>query len=398
MIEIDSTRTRAEVSDAATETQCEIDRLKRGFMNTLARDIRLPLTNVLGLLELFESKLRAHEPFDSEDRQLLSSAIENGDRMRRILDDHLEIAQQHERPLALKLKHLEAAPLLEAVAEPLRGEAALRGVELNVRVAPPTLSLYADERETHRAISHLLTTALAATPDGGAVKIEAQTILGTRAGDDGRCFIVINISDSSAGISAEEVPFVFDAFWQASNSGARAGRGVGLAIAKRIAAAHGGNVSVHSQLGKGTIYSIVLPVSQRVALSDLPGILIAGDWPETLPLLRKLIARMGYCVETASDGHVALKVLRENFRFDLLITDWDMPGMNGRELIASLKRDQRLKDIPVIALTSCNTAAERSEAATAATMGCARLLVKPLKRDDLQRAILELLPTTIKSG
>ena len=379
--------------DNLADAQREIERLKGSFLDTLVRDIRLPLTSVLGLLELFESKLQAREPFDMEDRQLLSSAIESGDRIRRLLDDHMEIAQQPERPLGLQQETVGAEQLLEEVTEPLRAEAALRGIELNVRVTPQTLKMLVDVRQTRRALCHLLKAALAATPDGGQVKIEAQSIMGTRMGDDGRRFVVINVIDSGGGIPAEEIPFIFDAFWQASNAHASArARGVGLAIAKRIAASHGGNVSVRSKLGAGTVYTIVLPTAQAQESADTHRILIVEDAPELLLLLRKLIERMGYAVEIASGAHAALEVLASK-DVDLVLTDWAMPLMNGGELIAALKRDEKLSHIPTIVLTGHDTDTERSDALAA---GCDRFLVKPVKRDELQRVINELLLYEVK--
>jgi signal transduction histidine kinase/ActR/RegA family two-component response regulator len=373
-----------------TEAEREIERLKSGFLNTLVRDVRLPLTSVLGLLELFESKLQGREPFDLEDRQLLNAAIENGDRMRHLLDDHLEIAQQHDRPLALSPEAVGVEQLLEEVTEPLRGEAALRGVELNIQVGAGKLEMRVDRRQTRRALCHLLTAALAATPDGGAVNIDARSIIGTRASDEGRQFIVVNLTDSSHGIPAEEVPFVFDAFWQAADprAGANSWRGLGLAIAKRVAAAHGGNVSVRSQLGTGTTYSLVLPAGERQIVSDQRRILIVDDVPELLLLLRKLVARMGYQVEIASGAAAALKILRET-KIDLLLTDWAMPEMNGGELIAEFKQDDALSHIPTIILTGHDSERERD---AAKAVGCDRFLVKPVKRDELQRVIIELLP------
>lgn len=380
--------------EAVADSMGEIDRLKSGFINTLVRDVRLPLTSVLGLLELFESKLQMREPFDLEDRQLLSSAIENGDRMRRLLDNLLELAQQQDRPLTLELEDILVARMLEEVSEPLRGEAALRGVEMNIRVDEQELEMRADARQTRRAICHLLTTALSATPDGGAVNIEAQIITGTRHGDEGQRLVIINIMDSSCGIPAEEVPFVFDAWHMTADGRASVGRGVGLAIAKRIAAAHGGNVSVRSQLGSGTVYSIVLPASRQALASDAPRVLIVDDAPELLLLLRKLVVRMGYQVETALSAHAALKILAEQ-RIDLLLTDWSMPGMDGGELIATLKCDAGLRDIPTIVLTGHDTDTERHDALAA---GCDRFLVKPVRRDDLQRVIYELLNAAVAAG
>jgi signal transduction histidine kinase/ActR/RegA family two-component response regulator len=369
-----------------SETQGEIERLKSGFVNTLVRHIRLPFTSVLGVLELFESKLQAREPFDLEDRQLLSSAIENGDRIRQLVDDLLEVARHHESPLALELETVEAEQILEEVAEPIRGEAALRGVELNVHDSGELL-MRVDRRQTRRALNHLLRAALAATPDGGAVNVAAREVVGTRAEDEGLQFILISVADSSEGIKPEEVPFIFDAFWQAPDSRFNAGRGVGLAIAKRVAAAHGGNVSVRSQRGKGTVYSIVLPLAEREPRAARRRILIVEDVPELLLLLRKLVGRMGYQVETASGAEVALEVLRKK-HIDLLLTDWAMPAMSGGQLVMEIRGDARLRDIPIIILTGHDAHAERKSALAA---GCDRFLVKPVKRDELRLVIADLL-------
>ena len=360
----------------------EMENLKSGFVNTLVRDMRFPLTNVLGLLELFESKLQGREQFDTEDRHLLTNAIESGDRMRGLLDNLLEIVEQKERPLCLEPKETLVEKILEEVAEPLRGEAALRGVELNVRVDWKPLSMMADERHARRALHHIVCAALSATPDGGEVRIEAQGVKGTRTGDEGKRFAVINIIDSGGGIPAEEVPFVFDAFWQSAR-----GRGLGLAIARRIAAAHGGNVTVRSQRGACTTYSIIFPATEPATSSEARRILIVDDVPELLMLLRKLVARMGYEAETASDGRAALEIMRRK-RIDLVITDWAMPCMNGGELIRAMKLEEAFREIPAIVLTGHDTDEERGEARRA---GCDRFLVKPVKRDDLQSTISELL-------
>jgi signal transduction histidine kinase len=127
-------------------------------------------------------------------------------------------------------------------------------VELNICVANDSLRMHVDASQTRRAVCHLL-SALAATPDGGGVNIDAQSITGARLGDAAKRLVVINVADSGAGIPAEEVPFIFDAFWQATDTRSP-GRGVGLAIARRIAASHGGNVSVRSQVGSGTVYRL----------------------------------------------------------------------------------------------------------------------------------------------
>ena len=383
---------RLETVEAARR---EVERLRAGFVNTLMRDVRLPLTGVLGLLDLFQSKLAAREPFDAEDRQLLSVAVEQGARVRHVVDDLLEISQQHERPLALSIEPTGAAEMIAPVVETVRGESALRGVEIKTLVARETPRLAADPKQARRALRHLLCVALEATRDGGAITVEAHGLTGTRVGEAGRSLVLISVTDTGDGIPPEELPFVFDSFWHATDPRNRsAARGISLAIAKRIAAAHGGSVSVRSQVGAGSVYSLVLP-----AHAEPPGreaerarLLVVEDAPDLLLLVGKLVERMGYEVQLAPDVPRALEQL-EKGETDLLLTDWAMPGMTGGDLIAKMKGDPRWRAIPIVVLTGHDTERRRAQEA-----GCDRFLVKPIAHDELQNAIAELLRAGAKAG
>ncbi|MFL6210744.1 MAG: response regulator [Pyrinomonadaceae bacterium] len=373
-------------ASADADTTRELARLKSGFVNTLVRDIRLPLASILALLELFDSKLSAREPFDVEDRELLLSAVGQGARLRRLVDDLLEVAQQ-ERPLTLTPERIDTDVLLGELVESVRGEAALRGVEIKLQVQLSTPALDVDARQVRRALEHVLACALGATRDGGTVIIEAQAITGTRRGDEGRSFVIINFTDTSDGIPAEELPFVFDTFWQPTDGRRHAGGcGVRLAIAKRVAAGHGGNVAVRSQRGVGATYSILLPAQTEHTPQVAARVLIVEDTHDLRVLLGKLVERMGYEVLTAERAAEAHELLAQEPRIDLLLTDWAMPEVSGGELIAALRRDPRWRDLPTIVLTGHDTADDEAAAA-----GCDRFLVKPVLRDELQETIAELL-------
>jgi two-component system capsular synthesis sensor histidine kinase RcsC len=373
-------------ASADADTTRELARLKSGFVNTLVRDIRLPLASILALLELFDSKLSAREPFDVEDRELLLSAVGQGARLRRLVDDLLEVAQQ-ERPLTLAPERIDTIALLTELVESVRGEAALRGVEIRLQIQAGTPALEVDARQVRRALEHMLACALGATSEGSTVGVEAQAITGTRRGEEGRSFVIINFTDTSDGIPAEELPFVFDTFWQPTDGRRHAGGcGVRLAIAKRIAAGHGGNVAVRSQRGVGATYSILLPAQTERASQATTCVLIVEDTHDLRVLLGKLVERMGYEVLTAESAPEARALLARAPHVDLLLTDWAMPEVSGGELIAALRRDPRWHDLPTIVLTGHDTAADE-----AAVAGCDRFLVKPILRDELQEAIAELL-------
>lgn len=376
-------------ADATAEAEREVARVRSGFVNTLVHDIRLPLASILALLELFDSKLAARESFDGEDRDLLLSAVAQGARLRRLVDDLLEVTQYKERPLALEPQRVDTATLLTELIEPVRGEAALRGVEIKLQLQPGTPALEADARQAGRALTNMLMCALGATSDGGTLGVEAQGLTGTRRGDEGRSYVIVNFTDTSDGIPAEELPYVFDSFWQPADGRRQTGGcGLRLAIAKRVAAAHGGNVAVRSQRGVGATYSIVLPahVERAQETQAAQRVLIVEDTPDLMVLLGKLVERMGYVALTAANAARAFELLEAEPRVDLLVTDWAMPEVSGGELIATLRRDPRWRDLPAIVLTGHDTVEQEAAAA-----GCDRFLVKPVLRDELQDAISELL-------
>lgn len=380
---------RMETVEAA---RVEVERLRAGFVNTLMRDVRLPLTGVLGLLDLFQSKLAARETFDAEDRQLLSVAIEQGARVRHVVDDLLELSQQHERPLALRPEPTDGEELIASAVELVRGAAALRGVEIKISVERETPPLGVDPKQARRALRHLLCVALEATRDGGTITVEAHGLTGTRVGEAGRSLVLLSVTDTGDGIPAEELPFVFDSFWHATDPRNRsAARGISLAIAKRVAAAHGGSVAVRSQVGTGSVYSLVLPAhaESRRREGELARVLVVEDAPDLRLLVGKLVERMGYEVLLAPDVPRAIELLEKN-EVDLLLTDWAMPGMNGGELIAKMKDDARWQTIPTVVLTGHDM--ERQHARD---VGCDRFLVKPAVRDELQDAIKELLQASV---
>jgi two-component system capsular synthesis sensor histidine kinase RcsC len=386
MMKIETLESPLAHASADADTTRELARLKSGFVNTLVRDIRLPLASILALLELFDSKLSAREPFDVEDRELLLSAVGQGARLRRLVDDLLEVAQQ-EHPLTLAPERTDTDALLGELVESVRGEAALRGVEIKLQIHAGTPALEVDVRQVRRALEHMLACALGATNEGGTVSVEAQAITGTRRGEEGRSFVIINFTDTSDGIPAEELPFVFDTFWQPTDGRRHAGGcGVRLAIAKRVAAGHGGNVAVRSQRGVGATYSILLPAQIERASQATARVLIVEDTHDLRVLLGKLVERMGYEVLTAESPTEARALLAREPRIDLLLTDWAMPEVSGGELISALRRDPRWRDLPTIVLTGHDTAADEAAAA-----GCDRFLVKPILRDELQEAIAELL-------
>lgn len=244
------------------ETAHESRRLKQYFVRTLVREVRLPLSGVLSVLKTLESKFDAGEPVTATDRQLLGAAIEHCESVCVGIDDHLEVAQDGEHAPSLDVRQVSAAKLVTGTVETIRAEAALNGVGVDVHVAPDTPELVVDERQAARLLMHVLDAALVQTHEGGRIWVEAHGITGRRVEDGGRRFCRIDITEDGAGLPPEEVAYIFDAFRPSQPTSRNStNSNIGLAIARRIAIAHGGNISARSGLGVGTIYSITLPAA-----------------------------------------------------------------------------------------------------------------------------------------
>ncbi len=247
------------------EATIETNRFKQYFVRTLVRDVRLPLAGVLGVLKTLEGKLLAQETLTAADRHLLNAAIEHGERVCFSVDDHLEVAQDGSHKLTLEMRPVAAARLIDEAIETVRADAALHGVGIEAHVAKETPDLFIDGRQAARLLMHVLDAALAQAHEGGRIWVEAHGISGRRTEDDGRRFCRIDVTEDGAGLPIEEMPFIFDPFRPATPSPHNAtNSNIGLAIARRIAVAHGGNISARSSLGVGTIYCITLPAAAEI--------------------------------------------------------------------------------------------------------------------------------------
>ena len=143
------------------------------------------------------------------------------------------------------------------------GAARQAGVKLSCKIQANLPNVQLDRKQMHRALMNLVGNAIKFTASGGSVTIRASFLNEKRR--DALCdYVLIAVTDTGEGLAPDEAPYVFDAYWQAQNGKRKAGTGLGLAIVKRIAVAHGGNVSVRSQKGKGSTFTIMIPVQDEV--------------------------------------------------------------------------------------------------------------------------------------
>lgn len=250
---IDHRRLPAEVASLAItfnemlgRLQDSFDRLSR-FSADIAHELRTPVNNLRGETEVALSRARTPEEY----REILASSLEEYERLTRLIDSLLFLARAEQPETRIVREHLTLRRELETVVEFYEGSATEQGVALAVD-APPALEIDADRTLFQRAVGNLIANALAHTPRGGAI-----TVQGVAEGP----YCQIHVVDTGEGVSAEDLPHVFDRFYRAdkSRTSTSGNLGLGLAIVRSIAQLHGGRVELSSQFGHGTRATLILP-------------------------------------------------------------------------------------------------------------------------------------------
>lgn len=217
-------------------------------LGIVAHDLRNPLSLIVTTTELLEEDL---EP--ERRQQILSIAKRAGKQMNRLIGDLLDTVQMQSRRLSLDLEDLSVAAILGQADENFRPGAESRQILLTVILPDDNLFVHADALRVQQVLGNLIGNALKFTPPDGYVTVRVAP------GND-EC--VFHVTDSGPGISAEQIPHLFEQFWQARSD--KRGVGLGLAIAKGIVDAHGGRIWAESVIGSGSTFSFTLPMVKRL--------------------------------------------------------------------------------------------------------------------------------------
>jgi len=235
--------------------------LRTEFVNTLVHDIRSPLGTIISTMELIEQHLEeTPRPRKSDILPLVTGARDIAKKLITLVSELLDFSKLEAGKMTLALERLEVAKIIEAVGEEFEPVMRRKSIKFSYGCEEHLPAIIGDAGKLHRALSNLMSNAVKFTPEGGQVWLEARLVEGSQV-DAGVPYVAFSVVDSGEGIPAEDLPYIFDAYYQAAGRKRDLGTGLGLAIVKRIAAAHGGNVSVRSQVGVGTAFSIVLPLA-----------------------------------------------------------------------------------------------------------------------------------------
>ncbi|MFA6949083.1 MAG: ATP-binding protein [Lentimicrobiaceae bacterium] len=377
-------------------------KVKEQFLANMSHEIRTPLTSIIGFTErLSETKI------DKEQASYLKYINSSSEHLLELINDLLDFTRINSGKLTLESKPFAPADLFEQAFDTLEPRAREKGLEMILQQNFPPYLFAGDPLRLRQIIYNLLSNSIKFTQQG---KIVLQ-IKAKESEKDNLVNIIIRVADTGIGIPEEKQKMIFEEFTQVDHSITRkyGGSGLGLAICCKLVEMMYGTISVISKPDHGTIFTIKLAlpiykgdksvvdtsshVNKNSDLSKLT-ILLAEDDNTTRMLLNELLERYKAKVYQAEDGSSAFQIFKKHAEiFNLVITDVQMPGLSGPELLDRIKEwclKQNIETPIVIGLTAH---ADSHEINGYKARGMDHIIIKPFKRADLLR-VLNLVATS----
>ena len=381
-------------------------RLKDEFLANMSHELRTPLNAILGMTEgLQDAVFGVVNPMQIKALQTIERS---GSHLLELINDILDIAKIEAGQIDLKPSPVSINALCQASLSFIRQQSFQKHLHLNCNIEPDLPDLFIDERRIRQVLINLLNNAVKFTPEGGTITLDVRPSDIVPSSNDPR-MLRISIADTGIGIAAEHIGKLFQPFIQIDSALNRkfAGTGLGLALVKRIVELHGGQVSLVSELGVGSCFTIDLPcardalsqslgpatakLSPDAALSGPLGrgalILLAEDNEANVSTLSSYLRAKGYSVVVAANGREAVLVARAE-RPHLILMDIQMPEMDGLEAIRQIRQCPELSETPIIALTALVMSGDRDKCFEA---GANEYVTKPVRLGSLSRTISTLL-------
>ena len=356
----------------------EANKAKLQFFTNISHELRTPLTLIADPVNY----IIHDDNLNSQQRSMLQIVQRNVLVLIQLVSEILDFRKVQNGKMELRLSDFNLAESMKQWIKLFSASAQKKHITINMD-APDTIMLRADQDKIERICYNLLSNALKYTSEGGEITLTAKE-------ENGR--VMISVADNGCGISSDELPYIFDRFYQAKNAGR--GTGIGLAIVKAFTELHHGEVSATSIEGKGSTFTIHIPVRQKGEVTnqptekieqlvepssaeevpnqarhideliqpyqtDKPEVLIIDDNIDIRTYLRSVLSEK-YNVSEAADGKAGLELARKIVP-DIVLSDIMMPVMDGLAFCQQLKTDKAISHIPVILLTARSLDEQRAE-------------------------------------
>ncbi|HEX8253845.1 MAG TPA: response regulator, partial [Thermoanaerobaculia bacterium] len=392
-------RRRAEAEVAKAKDAAETaNRTKSLFLANMSHELRTPLNAILGFSEMLQEEAveRNLTDFDTDLRKISTS----GRHLLGLINDILDLSKIEAGKMELRLETFDIPALISEVAATIELQIAKNGNTLELLCAPELGTMRGDLGKVRQGLFNLVSNAAKFT-HGGRIEVAVE-----RQEMDGTEWIVFRVSDTGIGLSADQIVRLFQPFTQADASTTRrfGGTGLGLALTRRFCQMMSGDVAVHSVPGEGSVFTIKLPAmlndpgsesavepaagALQIARDEdanddiAPGtcVLVIDDDPLQRDLMERYLRKEGYTVRTASGGAHGLR-LAQKLHPAAITLDVMMPDMDGWTVLAALKADLALREVPVIMLTMVD------DPVRGFTLGASDYATKPVNRRQLSQIL-----------
>lgn len=391
--------------DRANQKLQQLDQFKTRFFANINHDFRTPLTLMQGYIHRLSTN--EDDYLTTQSRSDLENLSNNTITLKEMTNEIQNLILLEEGKLHLKFRAVDLKDYLHRQVLMFESMAEMSGIDLKFESQLKKLEIHLDTSHFEKILFNLISNAFRFTPEGGNITVQIQ---------EAKEAAIIEVSDTGKGIAQEDLPNIFDRFYQSPLNEYRSkeGFGIGLAVVRELVELHGGSISAKSQIDQGTIFTITLPLNLDKPVSEdeeivsedhieaIPtkparnsmvssdgtqsSVLVVDDHEEVREYISSLVAET-YDVKQAANGKQALELLK-NEKVDLIITDLMMPWLDGYGLIDELQKDDSLKTIPVMVVSARTTEEDKHRVLDA---GVNEFISKPFDPELFQKRIRNMI-------